>query len=152
MKKVKAERAKAIVEALKTATSRKDALTQFVVNGYKDELAEIQAENFEILLDAAKIVGLTYMFLGERELCGCERILNPAPWPAIWLIPEMIGVYRCGGNSDQTQVSDAYIYFGRERVGAWHIIERRRLTSEEEESKKFYKVVTGWRGCEAPVY
>jgi hypothetical protein len=155
MRKIKAERAKAIVQVLTNVAtfSGKDELKEFAANGYREELAQIQTENFEILLDTVQSLGLTYLHVGERELCGCEGICDPKPWPAIWRIAEIIGVERSCGNSDQTQISNSHIYFGKERVGAWHVIERRRLTKEEEKDKKFNKVTEYFgKRHEVPVY
>jgi hypothetical protein len=155
MRKIKAERPKAIVQILTNVASysKTDELKEFAANGYREELAQIQAENFEILLDTVQSLGLTYLYVGERELCGCEGICDPTPWPAIWRVAELIGAEPSCGNSDQTQMSYSHIYFGKERVGAWHVIERRRLTKEEEQGKKFNKVTELFgKRHEVPVY
>jgi hypothetical protein len=151
--KIQIEKPESIVKLLKARQNRKeDKLTDFCLEGSKDELAEIQAANFELLLDACTEVGLTYVFVGHNEICGCERIVGPHPWPAIWRVRDILGIERCGGNTDQIQVNGAHIYFGLNRTGAWHVIERRRLTEEEEAGKEFFKVVTGRKGFEIPVY
>jgi len=152
MKKIQTERPLVIFEVLKKARFN-DPLFDFSLHGYRDELATIQAANFEILLKACKSVGMTYLFVDYRELCGCEGIEYPKPWPAIWHVAKTIGCEGSCGNSDQYQVSNSHIYFGKDRVGAWHVKEKRRLTVEEESGKKFRKVMsTLGRGNEIPVY
>lgn len=150
MKHIEIPRTEYIVNILKNV--KQDSLSQFAANGFRDELVEIQTSNFKLFLDACTYVGLTYIFLGGSEICGCERILSPKPWPAVWRVAKMIGCPAGGGNSDQYQISKAHIYFGKERIGAWHVHERRLLTPEEEADKKFYKVVTGRKGFEVPIY
>lgn len=151
--KIEIEKPEYIFKILRDRQFKKeDKLTDFFLQGSRDELDKIQAANFELLLDACAELGLTYIFLGHNEICGCERIIKPEPWPAIWLLRDMLGIeHRCG-NTDQIQVTGAHKYFGLSREGAWHVIERRRLTDEEEKGKPFFKVVTGRKGYEVPVY
>jgi hypothetical protein len=150
MKHIVMDRPEYIVNILKGVG--KDGLSQFVSHGYRDELVEVQTANFKLFLDACTHVGLTYVFLGASEISGCEGILSPKPWPAIWRVAKMLGCPGSCGNSDQYQVSKAAIYFGKERIGAWHVLERRPLTPEEEVTKRFCKVVAGRKGFEVPLY
>lgn len=112
-----------------------DVFKQFIAEGYVEELKALQLKHRKLALKLAKMVGLTYLYIGEQELCGCEGIqYKEHVWhsrPAVWCVKEKLGLTGSCGNGDQYQIRYGKEVFGDE-CGAWHVVEDRRLTPDEE--------------------
>ena len=121
-----------------------DEFKQFVAEGYIKELKALQMSHRKMTISLAKKLGLTYLYLGEQELCGCENIqVTDHFWkrPALWVLKEQLGLSGGCGNGDQYQIRYGREVFGDE-CGAWHVVENRRMTPEEEYTTvKFAHVV-----------
>ncbi len=131
--------------------AKRDPLANFFVEPSLDEFDNLQKLNFELLMQLAYNCELKYIYFARSEICGCEGKRVPSTvdhdnWcgsgrPVPWYITDVIGVSSCG-NSDQHQINELEIAISPDKYGSWNVIERRKLTREEEHFLKFNKVTS----------
>ena len=118
----------------------KDPVTDFVANYDRDLLHKMQIEMLERIFTLCKKYKVRYIFLGDREICGCEDARDGA-WPAMWSIARELGFPPSGGNTDQYQC-DAARVIPNGAAGGWDVESRRKLTHTEVFRKNFCFVVS----------
>ena len=125
-------------------TAKKDALTQFVMNGEPGqiEIEEIRAENLQLLFKIAKKYQVRYLYVGKGEICGCEDKRGPDGWCAMWTIAKETGFPGSCGNGDQYQCRGSEIVFPEDSYGGWDLKDGIKLTDEESDRFKFNRVVS----------
>lgn len=118
----------------------KDPVTDFVANYDRDLLHKMQIEMLERIFTLCKKYKVRYIFLGDREICGCEDA-RVGPWPAMWSIAEELGFPPCAGNTDQYHCNAAHV-IPDGASGGWDVESRRKLTDHEVRSKNFHTVLS----------
>lgn len=142
---IKFEEIRKHIHLLKTA--KKDALTQFVLQGELSQLDidRIREENLQFLFAIARKYKVRYLYVGKGEICGCENKKGPDGWCAMWTIAKEAGFPGSCGNGDQYQCKESEIVFPEDSYGGWDLKTGTKLTEEESDRFKFNRVVTRQR-------
>ncbi len=126
-----------------------DPLVAFVAADTEEKLAEIRQNNLTELLTRAKNYGTKFIYVGVREIAGCEehkipdgRLGNQTKWtvPVMWVLASEMGFPGSCGNYDQYQCEGSYAAFPEDARGGWNLETMTKLTDEETKKLKFCMV------------
>ena len=123
--------------------AKDDKLLTFVSQVEADQLEELLKDNLQLLFKEARKYKVRYIYIGQSEICGCERKNQPgSPWPAMWVIANNVGFPGSCGNTDQYQCHFADRVFPLDSYGGWDLKENRMLSDEEVKTMKFNMVTS----------
>jgi len=123
--------------------ARTNPVMRFVAQFEEDLLEDVRLKNLEVLFDEARKFKVRYIYVGPREIAGCEGKSQPdGVWPAMWAIAKNIGFPGSCGNTDQYQCMYREQVFPEDAYGGWDLKDRRKLSLDEVKAKKFNLVVT----------